>query len=75
MKARQLIGGSAFPPDELKVIFEAFDDAWAEVAACWAERAATLLGLMRRSSLRASSPRRRSTSTCVLRRRALPRAG
>ena len=33
MKARQLIGGAAFPPDELKVIFEAFDDAWEEVAA------------------------------------------
>jgi hypothetical protein len=33
MKARQLIGGTAFPPDELTVIFGAFDDAWAEVAA------------------------------------------
>jgi hypothetical protein len=31
MKARQLIGGSAFQPDELKVIFDAFDDAWLEV--------------------------------------------
>jgi hypothetical protein len=33
MRARQLIGGSTFPPHELKVIFEAFDDAWAELAA------------------------------------------
>jgi len=32
VKARHLIGGAAFPPDELKVIFEAFDDAWDEVA-------------------------------------------
>jgi hypothetical protein len=32
VKARQLIGGAAFPPDALKVIFEAFDDAWDEVA-------------------------------------------
>jgi len=32
MKARQLIGGAAFPPDDLKVIFDSFDDAWAEVA-------------------------------------------
>ncbi len=32
MRARQLIGGSAFPPDELRVIFAAFDAAWAEVA-------------------------------------------
>jgi hypothetical protein len=32
MKARQLIGGAAFPPDALIVIFEAFDDAWSEVA-------------------------------------------
>jgi hypothetical protein len=31
MKARQLIGGATFPSDVLKVIFEAFDDAWAEV--------------------------------------------
>jgi hypothetical protein len=32
MKARQLIGGAAFPPDVLKIIFEAFDEAWAEVS-------------------------------------------
>jgi hypothetical protein len=32
MRARQLIGGSAFPPHELKAIFEAFDDAWAELS-------------------------------------------
>jgi hypothetical protein len=32
MYARQLMGGAAFPPDVLKVIFEAFDDAWHEVA-------------------------------------------
>jgi hypothetical protein len=31
MKARQLIGSASFQPDELKVIFEAFDDAWGEV--------------------------------------------
>jgi hypothetical protein len=33
MKARRLIDGAAYPPDKLKVIFQAFDDAWAEVAA------------------------------------------
>jgi hypothetical protein len=32
MDAHQLIGGAAFPPDVLKVLFEAFDDAWSEVA-------------------------------------------
>jgi hypothetical protein len=32
MKARQLLGGAAFPPHELRIIFEAFDDAWSEVA-------------------------------------------
>lgn len=31
MKARQLIGGAAYPPDALRVIYEAFDDAWGEV--------------------------------------------
>jgi len=31
MKVRLLIGGASFSPDELKVIFEAFDDAWCEV--------------------------------------------
>jgi hypothetical protein len=31
MKARQLIGGAAFTPDLLKVVYEAFDAAWAEV--------------------------------------------
>lgn len=33
MKARQIIGGATFSPDVLKVLFEAFDDAWHEVAA------------------------------------------
>jgi hypothetical protein len=32
MKARQLIGGSAFPPDVLTIVFEAFDDAWSDIA-------------------------------------------
>lgn len=32
MRARRLIGGAAFTHHELKVIFEAFDDAWAELA-------------------------------------------
>jgi len=32
VKARQFIAGAAFPPDDLRVIFEAFDDAWAEVS-------------------------------------------
>lgn len=31
MKARELIGGASYPPETLKVIFEAFDDAWTEV--------------------------------------------
>lgn len=32
MDAHQLIGGAAFPPDVLRVLFAAFDDAWAELA-------------------------------------------
>jgi hypothetical protein len=32
MKVRSLIGGAAFPPDVLKAIYQAFDDAWAEAA-------------------------------------------
>jgi hypothetical protein len=32
MDARDLIGGAAFPPDVLKVLHDAFDDAWAEIA-------------------------------------------
>jgi hypothetical protein len=32
MKARQLIGRAAYPPHRLRVIYMAFDDAWAEVA-------------------------------------------
>jgi hypothetical protein len=31
MRARQLIGGAAFPPETLNVIFQAFDDAWGEL--------------------------------------------
>jgi hypothetical protein len=32
MKGRQLIAGAAFSPEELNVIYRAFDDAWADVA-------------------------------------------
>jgi hypothetical protein len=32
MKARQLIGTSSFAPDQLRVLFEAFDQAWDAVA-------------------------------------------
>jgi hypothetical protein len=32
MKARQLIGGSAYPPEVLRILFDVFDDAWAAVA-------------------------------------------
>jgi len=33
MKARQLINGASYGPDELKIIFQAFDDAWDSIAA------------------------------------------
>jgi hypothetical protein len=33
VSARELIGSGAFPPDVLHILFEAFDDAWAEVVA------------------------------------------
>jgi len=32
MKARRLIDGASFGPDTLKVVCEAFDQAWAEIA-------------------------------------------
>ena len=32
MRARQLIAGATFDPDQLKVIRKAFDDVWAQVA-------------------------------------------
>jgi hypothetical protein len=33
MKARQLIQDCAYGPETLKVLFKAFDDAWAEIEA------------------------------------------
>lgn len=33
MKARQLIGSAAYGPEQLKVLFDAFDQAWDAVAA------------------------------------------
>jgi hypothetical protein len=33
MKARQLIDGASFGPDALKAIGQAFDEAWAQIAA------------------------------------------
>ena len=35
MKARQLVGRASFPPDDLKVIFGAFDDAWVRLLPTW----------------------------------------
>lgn len=32
MRARKLIGDSSYGPDTLKVVFQAFDEAWNEVA-------------------------------------------
>jgi hypothetical protein len=42
VKARQLIGGASFPPDVLKVIFAAFDDAWDELATDVSVRASAI---------------------------------
>jgi hypothetical protein len=42
MKARQLMGGAAYSADALKVIFQAFDDAWAEVAPDVSARASAI---------------------------------
>lgn len=42
MKARQLIGGAAFRPDELKVIAAAFDEAWGELSGDISSRAAAI---------------------------------
>ena len=32
MKARQLVADSSYGPDSLKVLFQAFDEAWKEIA-------------------------------------------
>jgi len=32
MRARQLIDGASFGPEALKVIWQAFDEAWAQIA-------------------------------------------
>jgi hypothetical protein len=32
MKARQLIQEKGYGPEKLKVLFQAFDDAWSEIA-------------------------------------------
>jgi hypothetical protein len=42
MKARQLIGSASYSPDVLRVIYDAFDDAWAEVAPSISARASAI---------------------------------
>ena len=37
MKARQIIENAAFGPDQLKVVFQAFDEAWARIAGNFGE--------------------------------------
>jgi hypothetical protein len=41
MKARQLIDGACHGPDELKVIEQAFDDAWAAIEGNFGDDPAT----------------------------------
>jgi hypothetical protein len=58
VKARALIGGASYDPDTLKVLYQAFDDAWEQIAPEVADRSAatyaarmklaeTILGLAR----------------------------
>jgi len=42
MKARQLIGKASYGPDELNVLFQAFDEAWEVVAPSVSGRAAAI---------------------------------
>jgi hypothetical protein len=42
MKARKLIGDAAFGPERLKVIGQAFDDAWEAIAGNFANDAQTV---------------------------------
>ena len=39
MKARQIIAGGAYGPDQLKALGKAFDDAWARIAPTVSSRA------------------------------------
>jgi hypothetical protein len=42
MKARELIGGAAYSPNELTIMWGAFDDAWAEVCPDVSTRASAI---------------------------------
>jgi hypothetical protein len=42
MQARRLILGSAFEPDALKMLGEAFDEAWASIASSYGEDASAI---------------------------------
>jgi hypothetical protein len=42
MKARALIEGASFGPDALKVIAQAFDEAWKDVAGNFGEKPAVV---------------------------------
>lgn len=42
MKARQLFGSGSFRPDQLKVLYKAFDDAWDVIAPSVSSRAAAV---------------------------------
>ena len=42
MKARQLIGKASYGPDELKILFQAFDAAWDTVAPSISGRASAI---------------------------------
>ena len=42
MRARRLIDGASFGPDALKVIYQAFDEAWVSVAGNFGEEPAVV---------------------------------
>jgi hypothetical protein len=42
MRARQSIGSASYGPDELKILFKAFDEAWAAIAPTTSGRASAI---------------------------------
>ena len=45
MKARKLIGDATFDPDRLKIVGEAFDEAWHDLAGNFPDDAQTIEGV------------------------------
>ena len=71
MKARQLIGSASYGPDHLKVLFQAFDEAWDRISAHFDNPSAIEAARLRLANIILSMPHNGSKDPELIKNTAL----